>query len=517
MRLVMLIASLFLSSAAQAEVDWVIRSDRVFTGEQNTPQALDVALCGERICRIAPLGAIKTTKNKLVDARGLIVAPGFIDPHTHALPELMHADKAVNANYLTQGVTTVVVGNDGAGSADIQGRTQAMLFHGIGTNVGLLVGHGAVRKQVLGQADTRPDKQQLAAMKTLVREAMKDGALGLSSGLFYTPGSFADTQEVIALAQEVAPFSGYYDTHLRDEGAFNVGILAALDEAIAIAENASVPLHISHLKLLGVDVWGQSQAVIKKVEQAHERGVVVSADQYPWLASGTSFRAALVPRWARAGGEAQLQARLTDTATLQKIKRDMADNLRGRGGADSLLITRGPTSYLGQTLGEVAEKREQSAVDTAIELIQEATFGVASFNMQADDVKALMKQPWVVTSSDGSDGHPRKFASFPRKYQDYVRNASVLTLAQFIHQSSSKTADVLGLPERGRIKVGYYADLTVFHPKNYAPRATFEYWDRFSTGVRYLFVNGVPAIDEGELTGRRPGRVLRRQPDQQEP
>jgi len=299
-------------SPSAASADILITSGRVYAGLDTEAQMLDIAVCGDKICGLYPSGSKKVIAAKVIDAKGKIVSPGFIDPHTHTLEELSSRDKNHNLNYLTQGVTTVVNGNDGAGPVDIAKTANALEANGIGTNVALLVGHGSVREQVMGRAPRFATKQELEQMSALLNQAMQDGALGLSTGLYYVPGSFANTEEVVTLAKVASKYNGIYDTHLRDESTFNIGFSAALDEAIYIAQSADIHLHLAHIKALGVDVWGQSVNAIRKIEQAQTSGISISADQYPWLASGTFLHSAVMPKWAMADSKQAFYKRLND-------------------------------------------------------------------------------------------------------------------------------------------------------------------------------------------------------------
>lgn len=496
------------------EIDILIANGTVYIGDHGRPQAIDVAVCGSEICGLYPSSEPQVAAKNIIDASGKIVSPGFIDPHTHSLAELRSKDKNHNLNYLMQGVTTVVNGNDGGGPVNTQKTANELEANGIGTNVALFVGHGSLRKQVMGKAPRYASASELADMKTLLSDAMEQGALGLSSGLYYVPGSFSATEEVVDLAKVAAQYRGIYDTHLRDESTFNIGFLAALQEAIDIARSAKIHLHVAHIKALGVDVWGQSELAIKKINQAKSEGVSISADQYPWQASGTNLRSAVIPKWAMADSEQALIARLSDLNLIEKIKREIGENIRRRGGPESLLITASDNNLLmGKTLADIAAELELSAVQSVIYMVKQGRTRVASFNMHMDDIERFMQQPWVVTSSDGTNGHPRKYASFPQKYQQYVLGSQTIDLARFIRSSTGQTAQILGLGDRGFIQTGLKADILVFDPKEYRAQASFKAWDRLSTGVNYLLVNGQLAIDNSQYTGKLAGQFVARSRD----
>lgn len=483
-------------SELASKVDFLITNGTVYTGESNQAQQLDVAICQQIICGLYPSGEHNIKALKIIDAKGKIVSPGFIDPHTHSLPELLSKDKNHNLNYLTQGVTTVVNGNDGGGPVDISAMAEKLTSNGIGTNTALLVGHGSLREQVMGRAERYSTPAELNKMSELLTTAMQAGSIGLSTGLYYVPGNYANTDEVISLAKISSYYGGIYDTHLRDESTFNIGFTAALDEAINIADKADIHLHLAHIKALGVDVWGQSEQAIAIITQAQQNGTSISADQYPWLASGTKLRSAVMPKWVMADSKAAFHQRLKQADLAKKIAQEITENIRRRGGPDSLYITDFTDKNLvGLNLLQVTELKKLSVVDTAISLVLEGDVRVASFNMSSQDVERFMVQPWVVTSSDGTNGHPRKFASFPRKYQTYVVDKKLLTMADFINRSSSQTATILGLTDRGILKAGYKADVIVFDRQAFAPKASFSQWNNYSVGVEQVIVNGTLVIE----------------------
>jgi N-acyl-D-aspartate/D-glutamate deacylase len=349
-------------------------------------------------------------------------------------------------------------------------------------------------------------------MQALVRTAMGHGALGLSSGLYYAPGSFASTEEVIAVARAAADSGGVYDTHMRDESSYTIGLLGSIDETLRIGREANIPVNISHIKALGTDVWGKSDTVIALVRAARARGQRVTADQYPYLASGSSVGASLLPRWAEAGGRDSLLARLRDPSTRASVTRDMTENLRRRGGAGSLLITsaRGDTSILGKRLDAIATARGVSPIEAAVSIIERGDASVASFNMREDDLERFAREPWVMTGSDGSGGHPRKYGSFPRKLRMYVLDKPVLSMPAAIRQSSALAAETFNLPGRGRVAPGAFADVIVFDERTLRDRATYDQPELLAEGMRYVLVNGTVAVADGKYTGAKAGRALKR-------
>jgi N-acyl-D-aspartate/D-glutamate deacylase len=505
-RLAILLAIALLGAAAPPEqVDLVIRGGTIYTGSDPAFVG-DVAISGGRIRAVGR--RLPHSPTRVIDARGMIVAPGFIDPHTHLGDQLADADPRTRLipSFLMQGVTTALIGNDGGGDPDLASVLGSARRRPVGINYAAYVGFGEVRRAVIGDADRAPTPAELTRMREMVASAMCHGALGLSTGLFYAPQSFARTDEVVALAREVGTRGGIYDSHIRDESSYSIGLDAAVEEAITIGRDAGLPVNISHIKALGVDVHGQAPAIIARIEAARGAGQRVTADQYPWSASGTSLAASLVPRWAHDGGRAALLRRLDDPSAMTRLRADMAENLRRRGGADSLLITEG--QYRGRRLAEVARTMGVEPVAAAIAVIRVGDPGVASFNQTEADIAAFMRRPWVMTSSDASGGHPRAFGSFARKYSDYVRGRNVLSLRDFIERSTALPADTFRLVDRGRLRPGAFADIVVFDPRSYAARATYEAPTLLAAGVRTVLVNGVAAVENGALTGAAAGQAI---------
>lgn len=523
---VALATALFASSpmatlAATENADLLISGGAVYDGRTATPAQRDVVIRGDRIVHVGVDAASRFTARRVIDAGGKIVAPGFIDPHTHPDTYIRSPDREQrrNAPWLFQGVTTIAIGVDGGGSPEVAQQREWFNQHGVGTNLVPYVGFGPVRAAILGQEARAPTSDELAAMRQLTAKAMCEGAFGFSTGLFYAPQSFASREEVVAVAREAALRGGLYDTHQRDESSYGMGLIESTREALDIGRQASMPVHFAHLKALGIDVQGKAAELIALIEAAQAQGMTVTADQYPWLASGTGIDAALLPRWAVDGGDPALLERLADASSLAPIRTEMHDNLRRRGGAEALLLTSAEQPWTGKTLQEMATQWQLEPIDAALRIIKSAARSpdsrsgrVASFNMIDEDVKLLMQQPWMVTSSDGSDGHPRQYASFPRKYARYVKDQRTIGLGDFINRSTSRTADLLGIADRGELKAGKYADVVVFDPERFGPKADYTHPRLLSEGVVTLLINGQLAIDEGQATDRLPGRVLQHAP-----
>lgn len=500
------------AAVAQQRVDVLIRGGTVVDGTGSAERRADVGILRDRITFVGDAAAGRVTATRVIDATGLVVSPGFIDPHTHSAGELSSARLRANLNYLTQGVTTVVTNNDGGGPLDIAAQLRQWSTNGIGTNAAVYIGQGTIRRAVMGLSAAAPTAAQLDSMRTLVARGMDDGAIGMSTGLFYAPGSYASTEEVIQLARVAAEKGGRYDSHIRDESSYSVGLIGAVDEVIRIGRETGMPVHISHIKALGVDVWGQSDTVIAIMKRARAQGIDITGSQYPYTASGSSVGASLFPRWAETGGRDSLVWRVNDPPTRQRLVSEMAENLRRRGGANSLLLTGGRDSSIrGKRLDEVARRWNTTPVDAALRIILAGGASVASFNMNEADIVAFMKQDFISTDSDGSDGHPRKFGAFPKFFREYVREKRVLTLPKAVQRSSSASAKMLGFKERGVLAPGYYADVVVFDPATFTDRATYEQPELLSVGMKFVLVNGVIAIDDAKYTGATAGLVLKRQ------
>jgi N-acyl-D-amino-acid deacylase len=512
----LLAAAAMLGGAASAPQVIVIAGGAIYDGSSTRPVIGDVVIAGDRIVAVGPGAGKRYRGARMIEAKGLVVAPGFIDPHTHsdAFIRGETPGERLVTPWLMQGVTTVFTGIDGYGQG--AGTVGELLGHvdtaGVGPNVATFTGFGAVRTKVLGSDDRAPTPAELARMKTLVVQGMCEGAFGLSTGLFYAPQSFAKTDEVIALAREAAKRGGIYDTHQRDESSYSIGLMNSVAEAIEIGRAAGLPVHFAHIKALGADVHGKAGEIVATVEAARAKGQNVTADQYPYEASGSSLIAALVPRWAQDGGAAALVKRIETPAERERIVTEMAANLVRRGGAGAILLSDRGKPWTGKRLDAVAADWKVDPVEAALRIILANKGGgssIVSFNMVEPDIKLLMQQPWVMTGSDGSAGHPRMYGTFPTKYAKYVVAEKTIDLATFVNSSTGRTADFYKLDRRGHLKAGYFADIVVFDPKAYRPRATYIEPTLPSEGVRTLLVNGVAVIDDGKLTGKTGGKALR--------
>ncbi len=503
--------------AQAARYDTLITNGRVFDGSGAPPIRADVAIKDGRIAAIGQLASAGATATRTIDAGGRCVTPGFIDVHSHAAEGLVREGLQQGQPLLAQGVTTIVANPDGGGPIDLKQQKLALERRGLGPNVALLIGHGSVRRAVLGMAEQAPTPDQLAQMKALVRQAMEDGAFGLSSGLFYAPGSYAKTEEVIELAKVTAPYGGLYTSHIRDESNYTIGVVASVDEVIRIAEEAHITGIVTHMKALGPDNWGLAATLVQHIQQARARGVSVYADQYPYEASSTSLTAAVLPRWAQVGGDAALKARLQDAATRAKLIPEARENIRRRGGAASLVIAHyAPDHSLeGMNLEEVSKARGVPPEEAAMDLTLKADASIVSFNMSEKDIELIMRQPWTMASSDGglvrmTEGvpHPRNYGAFARRIARYVNERRTISLDFALRSMTGLSADVFSIPDRGYLRAGAWADVLVFDPAAVRDLATYTRPHQLAQGMWYVFVNGTPVLEKGELTTALPGRVL---------
>tara|TARA_R110000782_G_scaffold118460_13_gene209054 strand:- start:2323 stop:3876 length:1554 start_codon:yes stop_codon:yes gene_type:complete len=506
--LTLIVAILAAACSVEApDYDVLIVNGTVYDGSLSATRIANIGIVDDRIVSMAASATASAVTR--IDATGRMVTPGFIDPHTHARQFLLDPASNSNLNYLYQGVTTVFIGNDGGGFPDRDASIDKLRRQGTGPNVAFFAGHGAIRELVMGMADRAANSEEIAAMQELLVDDMEAGALGLSSGLYYAPGSYAPTEEVIALARVAAHYGGVYDTHLRSEGSYGEGLLAAVSEAIDIARAANIPLHISHIKALGQDTWGQSVEIIRLVERGLDSGVDISANQYPWSASGTRLSNALIPRWVVADSNDRMRDRLTDPELSNRIRTEMQANLLRRGGPDAMLVTGADSEFVGMTLEEISRVLEKPPLEAAIDVVLQGDPSIASFVMDAADIRRLAVQPWVMTGSDGGAGHPRLYGTYPKAFRDFVVDSALMSREQFVHRSSGLVAETFGLCDRGYLREGYIADIAIIDADTFIARASYARPTALATGVDQLLVNGVLAID-GASRPALPGRVLRK-------
>ena len=501
------------SGFAQVDADVVLRNATLHVGDGKPGEVGDLAIKADRIVAV---GKFKVNGSpKSLDCTGLVISPGFIDLHTHSDYPLQDKATKSNKNYLMQGVTTVVTGNCGAGPVDAAGYFAKMEKQGIGSNVIHQVPHNSVREKVMGNKNRDPSDDELHKMEALVDKGMSDGAWGMATGLIYTPGTYAKTDELISLSKVVAKHGGFYASHIRNEGA---EIITAIEEILTIARRAGLRVHISHIKVSGRGLLGKSGDVIARIRQAREEGVDVTADQYPYIASSTSLAAMVIPTKYREGTAKEFLARLDDPELGPKIRKAIESQIDGRKGGKSLKIARyaPKVAWQGKDLATIAEMEKKSMVDVVIEAQRNGGAAVVSFGMNEEDVRLFMKESYVATASDGaamvpgqSVPHPRSYGTFPRKVGRYSLEDQIITLEHAIRSCSGLPADILRLPERGYLKVGYFADLVVFDPKTFRDAATYDVPHQYAVGIRYLFVNGELAVDQGQYNDKLAGRVIR--------
>jgi N-acyl-D-amino-acid deacylase len=499
---------------ATIDCDLLLRQGLVCDGSLAEPKVGDVALLKGKIVAV---GEFKTGRvGREIDCTGLVIAPGFIDLHTHSDDSIVDPSTRANINYLLQGCTTIVTGNCGSGPTNVAAFYKKIEAGGAGANVLHLIPHGSIREIVLRRDNRLATPEELTRLRELVRQGMKDGAWGLSTGLIYVPSSYSDTAELTALAEVVGEFGGLYASHIRGE---NTVLLKAVAEAIEIGEKAHTPVHISHFKASGRDAWGLIREAAKLVETARTAGRRVTADQYPYVASSTSLEATLIPTWARAGGSDALIARIDHPEEGRRLREEILDSLsRADGGAAVRIARYSPhPDWIGLNLVQIAEKESRMPLDIVLEITRNGGAAIVNFSMSEDDVRYAMTLPWVATASDGrgylpgaDKPHPRSYGTFSRKIGYYAIREQAVPLGQAIYSSSGLPAEILGLTDRGMLRPNFAADVVVFDPKTFIDTATFDEPHQYSTGLRHAFINGVPTISHGIPTGALAGVVLRK-------
>lgn len=491
----------------------IFRGATIIDGTGRPATTGDIAIRGDRIVAVGVANVDGPTT--VIDAKGLVVAPGFIDLHTHSDFPLQAASTRANLSYAWQGVTTVVTGNCGSGPTDVAEFYGKFEKNGVGCNVAHLVPHNNVRSKVMGNVNREPTAEELAKMIAIVDKGMAEGAWGLATGLIYNPGTYSKSEEIIALAKPAGRHGGIYASHIRDEGA---GLLDAITELIRISKEGGLPGHVSHIKCSGRRAWGQSVAAVKLIENARAAGQAITADQYPYVASSTSLRAMVIPARFREGSAQELKNRLDDPDNGPLLRAAIEQALGGRNGGQSIRIAtyRPKREWQGKSLAEIATLEKRSPTDIAIEIERNGGAQAVSFGMSENDLRLFLQQPWVATASDGSSKvpddtvpHPRSYGTFNRKIGLYALKDKVISLEQAVRSCSGLPADILHLPERGYLRPGYYADLVVFDPATMIDRATFDKPHQYSEGVKYLYVNGVATIEAAQANQKLPGKSLR--------
>lgn len=497
-----------------APFDILITNARVLDGTGNPWYRGDIGIRGDRIAAVGRLaGAAAATT---IDAADRYISPGFIDVHSHAGPGLLTEELKHGQPVLAQGITTVFVNPDGGGPTDLAAQRATYEKQGIGPNVGLFVPHGSIRQQVMAMSDRDPDAGQLAKMVDLARQGMQAGGLGLSSGLYYAPGSYSKTAEVVAMARATAPFGGVYSSHIRDESDYTVGVVASVDEVIAIAEQAGVVGVVSHMKALGPASWGLSKTLVANIEAARARGVQVFADQYPYEASGTGIVGALIPRSAQVGGREAMMKRIGGELR-EEIREAVRTNIARRGGADTLMVSRyrPDPSFEGQRLSALATRHNTSPEEFALQMLEKGDASLVSFNMSEEDIELIMRQPWTMTCTDGDlvalgvgKPHPRAYGAFPRKIKRYVGERGALDLASAIRSMTTLPATIFGMKDRGELRPGAFADVLIFDLARVNDAATYENPHQLAEGMDTIIINGRIARRDGAFATELSGRVV---------
>ncbi len=490
----------------------------MFDGTGSEPASADIAITGDRVVFVGDASSEGIDAETVIDVSGLMVTPGLIDMHSHAEIDEDYGRDA--APFLFQGITTVLIGADGGGSPRIEEWLAELDEDGIGVNAAVYVGHGAVRREVIGMEDRAPTATELDDMRALVRQAMEEGALGLSSGLFYTPGFFAETGEVIELAKIAAEYDGIYDTHDRDLGASyqGIGYLASTLEGIEIGEASGARVIFSHFNAQGAKNYGRAPEGAKLIEDARARGVEVAAAQHVYTATQSSLAAYSIPRWASAGGHDALLSRFEDAGTLERLDVETMEMLAIRGGAQKILIVDPRPELNGRTLESVAEGWGLAVPETVRRILRDGNASVMNLDLyDVENTRFLATKEWMMTCTDGRDprpdqdiSHPRVYGAFTKKLRQFVLDENLITMPFAIRSMTGLASDFLRMGERGYLREGAVADIAVFDRDRIRDLATYEEPKQFSEGTVHVLVNGKLALRDGALTGERRGRTLKR-------
>lgn len=527
------------------EYDILIAGGTVYDGLGNPGRPLDVAIRGEKIHRIAER-LDRARAETVIEADGLSVSPGFIDPHSHTDVELLVNPKAESK--IRQGITTEISGNCGFSVfplsdlnyeerkkyteekfeidvdwQDIGGFFRRLEERGLALNYATLVGHGTIRSAAFGHEDRPPTEREMAVMKRMVRESMEEGAVGLSTGLIYTPGCFARTEEIIELCREVAAYRGIYATHMRNEGDC---LIESVEEAIRIAHEAKVSLQISHLKLAYPRNWSKLHSVLSRISEVKAQGMEILADRYPYTATSTLLNT-FIPRWVQQGSTDEYLARLKDPSLEEKIREFVKIQEEKVGTWDNVFIssvlTHGNQQLVGKSIKQAAAEtgKEPFALIRDLLIDEEDQVWMINFSLSEDNFRRIIAHPLVVIGSDGwalapygtlgrDKPHPRSYGTFPRMLGRYVRDENLLSPGIAIEKMTSLTARKFGLRGRGQIREGFFADVVVFDPYNIIDLSSWTDPHQFGRGIEHVIVNGKIVIREGEHTGALPGKVLKK-------
>lgn len=515
----LLLLSVLGSTAFAADYDLLLRNARVIDGSGNPWFRADVGIRGGKIAAIGRLNG--KSADRTVDAAERVVAPGFIDVHTHIEGAVEQAPTA--DNYVTDGVTSVVTGNCGGSRPKLGDWFRGLEQKGLGINVASLIGHNTVRAEAMGTANRAATPEELAKMQELVDQNMRDGAVGFSTGLIYIPGTYSTPDEVVAVAKAAAKHGGVYASHMRDEGA---KVMEAIEEALRVGREAGMRVQLSHFKIDNRRLWGMSEKSLGLVDKARREGVDVVIDQYPYEWSSTNLGITL-PSWALADGREEVAKRLKDPATRAKIAREMEQMLKAKGFKDysyAVVANYGKNAeYNGKSISEInllmkRKKGARNEIQTILDMIGEGGAQMVYHSMGEKDVDRIMRWPHTAIASDGGvrifgEGmpHPRSYGTNARVLAEYVRKRGALSLEDAIRRMTSLPARTFGFRDRGLLREGFAADLVLFDPAKVQDLATFQKPHQYTAGFDLVLVNGKPVVEDGKVTGTLSGRVLRRQ------
>jgi N-acyl-D-amino-acid deacylase len=518
MKYITLIFLFFGLSTKAQQVDILIKNGKLIDGSGNSWYYANVAIKDGKIFKIGKLQ--NYTAVKTIDATGLMISPGFIDVHTHLEDDEKRNPLATN--FILDGVTTCITGNCGSSNINMQQYFSFIDSLQLSINVATLIGHNDVRKKVMGRVMRDPNETELLQMESIVEQAMKDGAIGLSTGLIYIPGTYSKTNEIVRLAKIAAKYNGVYASHMRDEGD---SVTQAIDEALYIGKTANIPVEISHFKLSGQQNWGRSKETIPMIIKAREAGIDVTIDQYPYTASSTSI-STLLPDWALADGQDSINARLNNPVLRKKIKAEMLVKLQKRKlkhwSYAVIAYFRPDTSYNGKSIEEInilkgRKHKAKYEVETIMDMMALGGASAVFHGMSEDDVKNIMRYPFNMFASDATirilnsgNPHPRGYGTNARVLGKYVREEKVLTLEEAIRRMTSLPAQKFQLNNRGLLREGFAADILVFNEHEVKDLSTFSQPHQYSSGFKYVLVNGVLTVENGEHTGARAGKSLRK-------
>ena len=517
--LIGLMGALMSCGEAPIEYDLLIMDGTIVDGTGEIPYEGDIAVNGNEIVKIGALEGARA--KRVIDATGLAVSPGFIDLHSHADNNIMNNPDI--ENFLHQGVTTILAGNCGRSPMHLDDYFSSIEDTKVSVNFGLLIGHNTVREEVMGNENRSPTAEEQTRMETLIKEAMDDGAFGMSTGLIYLPGTYSETGEIINLAKVVSKEGGIYASHMRNEFG---QVLDAIDEAITIGREASLPVHISHFKVADNTMWGDSIKTLGLVAEARLEGLDITVDQYPYKAGSTGLQV-IIPSWARAGTREEFQARLDNPESRSRIKKETIDILNGaRAAGDlaniSIASFEEYPQYSGKNLAEVVEMNGmkptvENGAEIAMKILYNSSASAIYHMMIEEDIERIMKSPFTSIASDGSavtyqEGvpHLRNYGTYPRVLGKYVREQGVLSLEEAIYKMTKLPAQSMKLKTRGTLAEGMTADINIFNPVTVSDHYDWPNPHQYATGFSYVIVNGVPVIDRNKRTSEFPGAVLRR-------